>query len=331
MSQARTFSSLTRRGQLRRLLGLVRLVLAEYDLPVLRVNYLLKATNLHFKVQAADGQRYILRMSADNDSTLQENRIGIFWLQALKREGEISVVQPVPRRDGEYISLAQAAGDDLLRRCVLSRWVPGRTLTGTAGQYRLLGGLMARLHENAAALVLPPDMEPKRWDRVFYFNDEHAIYHLPQYAALITPQRKALLDEGVRICDPLLSSLYASGQQPILIHGDLHLWNVHLHRGSVTALDFDDITFGFPEQDIAITLFYAFDRPNYLDLLAAFRRGYTALRPWPEVSNALLAGLMAAREVNFINYILDREQDPSAMLERMFPRLEKMLTTHLEG
>lgn len=55
MSQARPFSALTRRGQLRRLLGLARQVLGEYDLPAPKINYLLQATNLHFKVQAADG------------------------------------------------------------------------------------------------------------------------------------------------------------------------------------------------------------------------------------------------------------------------------------
>ena len=333
MEKVRPFSSLTRRSQLRRLLVLARQVLAEYDLPAPRVRYLLQATNLHYKVQAADGQVYLLRISADNDTTLPENRIEIFWLRSLNQDGRVSTVQPLPRRDGEYISLAQAAGDDLLRRCVLFRWVPGRTLDGkiNPANFHDLGHLMSGLHNHAEALLLPADMQPKRWDRVFYFNAEQAVYHLPQYSSMITSQRKALLDEGVRICDSLLSSLYASGCQPMLIHGDLHIWNVHRYRGRLTALDFDDITFGFPEQDIAISLFYAFHRPDYPDLLAAFRKGYTALRPWPAVSNSLLAGLMAARQVNFINYVLDREEDPSLMLERMFPRLQSMLETYREG
>jgi len=333
MEQVCPFTTLTRRGQLHRLLALARQVLAEYDLPTPRVNYLLHATNLHFKVQAADGQRYILRISADNDTTLQENRIEIFWLRDLNREGRVSVVQPLPRRDGEYISLAQVEGDDLLRRCVLFRWVPGRTLDGkvTPANFHDLGQLMAGLHNHAVGLTLPSTMQPKRWDRVFYFNDERAIYHLPQYSTLITPSRKDLLDEAISICDPLLASLYSPGRQAILIHGDLHIWNVHRHQGRLTALDFDDITFGFPEQDIAISLFYAFTRPDYPDLLAAFREGYTNLRPWPSVPNALLAGLMAARQVNFINYVLDREDDPSAMLERMFSCLQSMLAAYQEG
>jgi len=168
MEQVRPFVNLTRRGQLRRLLVLARQVLSEYDLPIQQVHFHLQATNFHFKVWSADGSQYLLRISADNDTTLLENRIEIFWLQALNREGRVSVVQPLPRRDGEYISLARAAGDDLQRRCVLFRWASGRTLDGkvTLANFHDLGQLMAGLHANAEILSLLAEMQPKCWDRV---------------------------------------------------------------------------------------------------------------------------------------------------------------------
>jgi len=42
-------------------------------------------------------------------------------------------------------------------------------------------------------------------------------------------------------------------------------------------------------------------------------------------SPALLAGLMAARNANFINYVATNNPDPVVMLDGMFRRLENSL------
>ncbi|HZU87357.1 MAG TPA: phosphotransferase, partial [Anaerolineaceae bacterium] len=184
---------------------------------------------------------------------------------------------------------------------------------------------MARLHTHAESLRLPPEIQPKRWDKVFYYPDEKAVYHLPQYRALFSDERIALMDAAVQKLDAFLPTLYANGGPPILIHGDLHPWNVHVYRGQLYVLDFEDNLLGYPVQDIAVTLYYGRERPDYPELAAAFRAGYTRLRPWPARSEEELRLLMAARNTNFINYIAEIDPDAESFLEGMFTRLKGFL------
>ena len=321
------YPQLSTRGKISRLRGLARLVLQEYPLPVSKVRFLAQHTNTLFRVDTAAGKRYALRIYSDEDSTLQDNRTEVFWLSALRRETDLSLAAPLARRDGSFISIVSAPGCPPEERCVLFEWAPGRSLDGrvTPQAYFQLGQLMAGLHNHAESLPLPPEIHPKRWDKVFYYPHDPVIYRLPEYQHLFTPQRIALMDTAIPRCNDLLASLYAGSQPPMLIHGDLHPGNVHLYRGRLYLLDFEDISLGFPVQDVAVTLYYERSRPDYPELVSAFQAGYTSRREWPVTSPALLAGLMAARNLNFINYAARIHPEPGELLAGMFARLENSL------
>ena len=122
------FNELTRRGKLRRLRHLSVNALEDYDLNVKWVKFLTIETNTMFKVLSEGDERFVLRIYSDGESTLSENQTEIFWLDALKRDTDLRISEPVPRRDGEYITIATAPGVPGEKRCVLFKWVPGRTL-----------------------------------------------------------------------------------------------------------------------------------------------------------------------------------------------------------
>ena len=322
------FTQLSPRGQRQRLVALARRALESYDLPVQQVRFFRQETNALLRVTAQMGERFVYRIYSEEDSTLRENQAEMAWLCALQGQPGLNVVQPVARRDGAYITLAQVAGceADGLRRGALFRWLPGRPLADslTTGGYYQLGQAMAWLHEHAAGFNLPPELEPKRWDRVFYYVGESVVYNTPAYRHLFTAEQTAIMDEVVRRAGAFLAELYA-GAPPRLIHGDLHSWNVHVAGGRLYLLDFEDIALGYPLQDVAVTLYYEQDRPDYDALAQAFEQGYSQVRPWPVTARRQLELLWAARRAMFVNYVAHTWPQPQEFIQRACVRLGQFL------
>jgi Ser/Thr protein kinase RdoA (MazF antagonist) len=322
------FNELTRLGKLRRLHNLVITVLEEYDLNVKWVKFMMVETNTMFKVQSFEGENYVLRIYSDEETTLTENQTEIFWLQALLRETEIKVSEPVARKDGDFITVADVPGVPGEKRCVLFRWVPGRVLEKhlDAANYFKLGQVMARLHDHADTLrPLPSSIRPKRWDRVFYYPDEPVVYNTAPYQYLFPPDCISIIEQVISLADDEFARLYADQERQIIIHGDLHYWNVHLHRGQLYVLDFEDVMLGYPVQDVAVTLYYGRDRDEYPQLYAAFKDGYTSLRAWPVERIGQLDTLMAARSVNFINYVARVDPSPDEFIQEKCSELKDYL------
>jgi len=284
-----------------------------------------------YQLQAQDGQKYVLRIYSNEETTLRDNQAEIFWLDALMRDTDLKVTEPVARRDGEYITIVNAPGVPGERRCVLFKWVPGRTLENhlCPENYDKLGQTLARLHNHAQTLnPLPPHIQPKKWDKVFYYPDEPVVYDTAAYRHLFPPERIALLNDVIQRAGEVFESLYADTKGQILIHGDVHYWNVHLYRGELYVIDFEDVMLGYPVQDVAITLSYGRQLDGYHDWREAFRQGYTRLRAWPAESERQVETLMAARTVNFVNYVARIDASPQAYIEQKCERLRQFLETY---
>jgi len=196
---------------------------------------------------------------------------------------------------------------------------PGKA--STPADHRRLGALSARLHIAGDAFVPPADFTATRWDRVCYFPNDPAVMFEPQYAALVPRDRAPMLRAAWDRCQSLLDSVMALPGHRIL-HGDLHPWNVHRVRDRLRPLDFADLIWGPPVQDIAITLFYLTHRDDYPALRDAFAEGYATVRPYPADDSAVVGGLGMAREMMFCNYIVRALPDYHKTLTKRFDRLQ---------
>lgn len=313
------FDELTRMGKIRRLRRLVLKVVEAYDLRVASVRFLTIETNTMFQIRSADGEKYVLRIYSDEETTLRENQAEMFWLDALKRDTDLKATEPVARRDGEYITIASVPGVPANRRCVLFKWIPGRALENylSSENYYSFGQVLAKLHNHASTLKpLPPHIQPKRWDKVFYYPDEPVVYNAPEYSHLFPPDRIELLEAVIEQADEVFARLFADKEGLILIHGDLHYWNVHYYRGELYVLDFEDINLGYPVQDVAVTLSYGRQRDGYAEWKAAFEQGYRSVREWPVAGERTVETLVAARTVMFVNYVARIDPSPQEYIER---------------
>jgi len=239
------------------------------------------------------------------------------------------VTQPVARTDGEYLTFVSGAGVPGEKRCALYRWVPGVQLEEHVSPrtYRQLGAIMAKLHKHAESLSLPAQVCPKRWDKVFYYPDEPVVYNTPEYSHVFMPEQIEILDRAIAHVNPFLADLYRELGRPFIIHADLHFWNVHIYRGQLYVIDFEDLVLGYPVQDIAICLYYLRNRADYAELAGAFQSGYTTEREWPSFSQSDLHTLWMGRMANFANYAaqIDEPEGAREFIEARCQELEKLL------
>jgi len=316
-------------GKIRRLRAIVFKALEYYDFEVKNVKFLAIETNTHFEILSSAGERFVLRIYSDEETTLVENRAEIFWLTALMRDTDLKVTEPVPRKDGKYISVVSIPGVPPDRRCVLFRWIPGRTLDEqvTPKKYYKLGQSLAKLHNHAETLnPLPPEVNPKRWDKVFYYPDEPIVYNKPAYSHLFSRDDIELIDQVIEVAEDMFRGLFQSQEGLMLIHGDLHIWNVHVHQGELYLIDFEDVNLGYPVQDIAVTLSYGRQREGYQEWKKAFIEGYISIRDWPAVSEDVIPTLVAARTTMFINYVARIDEAPQEYIQSRMEELRNFLS-----
>jgi len=327
------YSKLTRLGGIRRLRQVVTEALEHYDLQVAWIKFLTIETNTMFEVRSEDGGRFVLRIYSDEETTLRENQAEMFWLDALIRDTDLKVTEPVPRRDGEYITIISVPGVPADRRCVLFKWIPGRPIEESlsSDNYYKYGQVLAELHNHAATLnPLLSHINPKQWDKVFYYPDEPIVYNKPEYSHLFPVERVDIIDQVIARADRVFNRLFTDQDNLILIHGDLHYWNIHVHRGDLYVIDFEDINLGYPVQDIAVTLSYGRDRDGYAKWIEAFKRGYSDIRPWPGETEYTIETLIAARSVMFINYVARIDSSPEVYINERCGRLKQYLNKYQE-
>lgn len=327
----KTYFTLTVLGRARRLRALALNALTLYDLDVARLRLVTNDMNGIFRLDTRDGSKYILRVTAPEGAHRRDDVAAeMDWLAALARDTALSVPRPVPARDGSLVVEAGAPGVPEPRWCVIFTWVPGHNLAEAMTEPNVagLGELMARLHAHALTYQPPAAYDLLHYDRVFPF-DEPVVLFNERHAALFTPERYALYQQAIDWAQDSIDRLQISGEPMRLLHGDLHQWNVRLARGVLSPIDFEDLMWGWPVQDIATTLYY-FPRDTYPALRAAFQQGYTRHTPWPERHPGEIDSFIAARAVGLANFVLNDpnpewKERAAKFMERTETRLRRLM------
>ena len=323
------WEQLTERGRLRRLRDLATAALERYPIHPTGVCLVGGFTNAVFRIDTPDGP-FALRIDHHQEHSDDDVAVELAWLGALAGT-DLDVCRAVAASDGSAFVHAEARGIPGSRRCALFEWVPGVPLGERLGdehaevRYHRLGRLSAGLHGHAA--TFRPPHRPMAWDRVFYWPEEvdPVVWDRPQHAHHFTDGRREVVERAIAAVDPAFGRLDPSETR--IVHGDLHPGNVHSYRSRLIALDFEDVMWAHPVQDVATTLFYERTNPRHPDLRAAFEDGYRSVARWPVTYDGEIEHFMAARTVMFVNYVCNIQDDPSDYLGVAIPRLEGFLRT----
>jgi Ser/Thr protein kinase RdoA (MazF antagonist) len=315
------FAELPRRTQIQRLRHLAAVALAAYDLPPARLTLLRHLFNTTFRVDTADGHRYVLRIHRSGSPTPANVASELAWLAALRRDTPLEVPDPVPTRAGALLTMAEAPGVPRPHICVLFRWMPGQQVRQglTPRHMERVGALMAGLQNHAAQWELPPGFARGRVDWPIEAARHLSDPFAPEVVATIQRLVEARLSEAeavqvAAVLARLQAAAQALGQGPDafgLIHADLHYRNLLFAPGTVRAIDFDDCGFGFRLFDLAVMLSEVLEWPNYRALRAGLLAGYRQVRPLPPAHEAYLDTFIALRRLQDMLWVLDTPAHPA--------------------
>jgi Ser/Thr protein kinase RdoA (MazF antagonist) len=303
------FTTLTPRGQALRLRQMAAAALDHYDLAPRRIRLVANHLNCIFRVDTHDRQTYALRISHPTWRTRDDLRGELLWLAALGRDTDIGAPEPLASRTGDMVTTVAVEGVPEPRRCVVMSWIPGRLLIEhlTEDYLEQLGVLAARLHEHAPHVVLPPDLKLRTMSSI-YARDEPDVLFAATSAEWFTRDSRMVFERVREQVQAVFAQLYALPTGRRMIHNDLHQENVKVAHGRLRPLDFEDVLWGYPVQDIAMTyadllLYTQTSQTAYQQLCRAFQRGYTSHCPWPEAEPGQIDTFIAGRQLWRANYV----------------------------
>ncbi len=308
------FHTLTVQGKVRRLRALALKALEQYPFEVARLRLMGVYTNLLFRVDTTDGATYMLRICAPNWRTAEDLRSEAIWLQALARDTDIGAPRPILTGSGDFFVTESVEHVPGPRRCVVMSWVPGRLLGQALTEtnvYRM-GQLFARLHRFSAGFAPAHNGFTRRKMSSFLARDEPYVLFDAEARTAFSAQNLAIFERTLAQVTGAFEQLYADSTGLRVIHNDLHHENIHLYRGHLYPLDFEDTIWGYPVQDIAMALqdlMMDVAPAQFEVLLEQFRAGYTSLEPWPEQFAGQIDTFRAGRLLWVANYVALKERE----------------------
>lgn len=287
-------------GQRELLVSLAQRALVRYglDLEAAEVVPAASSFNSIFRV-AAEGRTYALRVGpAERIHAKSTEIVEAAWMRELRAGGVVLPPTVEYSLQGEAVVHQSHVNVPGERVCMLFEWVEGPPLSEAMGldTARRMGRLAAQLVESAPAAEDPRE-PPLVADRVLYWQVEHRLPQLEASGSLLSEA----LDRAQRTVDEIWT-----GQRdaPRLIHGDLTPDNILVADGQLVPIDFQDLVWGFDVQDLAISWNSLTRFPDAEALQEQFRAGYSDVRAWPDLDDAALAGLVAARRLHQLNLSL---------------------------
>lgn len=300
-----TFTSLTYEQRVERLQQLAELALRAYNLPEVKLTPLAFVNNATFKVEMISAQAnapaYVLRVHRPQYRTGAYIRSELQYMQALKKNTQIVLPEPVLTREGDVLTTVALEGVDEPRHCDLLTWVDGCVLRphqglGPQGTHQL-GEVLGRMHLFAQVFEPPAEFCLPRWDADALFT-EASPFKPGSLDAIFSPANRVLFEEVERRTREVFQSLEHEPQAFGIIHFDFILGNCLFHKRHARVIDFDDCGWGYFLYDLCPVLGNLHDYPEYSELRRAFLAGYRSVCPLPKEWEEAFDVLMAARHAS---------------------------------
>lgn len=274
--------------------------------------------NTTYRVSAADGRRFALRIHRLGYQTVESVRSELAWMDSLRASG-VRTASAVPGVDGDPLQTVSLAGDPV-RSAVLFEWIDGVPLSAVGGlaPWPRLGELMAQIHEHGQNWTRPEWFTRPAWDAGALVGDEPR-WGRPDPVGVFPDEDRALLEACRAEVRGRLEALGAPSDRFGLIHADLGFENALVaDDGTVTIIDFDDSGESWYLFELASAL-YPHDRSEgFGDRRDALVAGYRRVRELPDELLAELPTFVMARRIQTLGWVFSRPE--TAHAERQRPR-----------
>lgn len=273
--------------------------LAAFDLPQGSTLELLNLSeNATYAVaDPTTGHRSILRVHRKDYHRADQIESELQWLDALRRDSDITVPTVLPARDGRRIVTVEHDGTD--RHVVHFEMVPGaepdeNNLTTT--DFHTLGVITAALHDHTRSWQRPSEFSRFAWDW------EHSLGAAPRWgrwrdAGGVGESEADVLTRAEHLLQRRLAE-YGTGPETFgLVHADLRLANLLVDGDTIAVIDFDDCGFGWYFYDFGTAVSFFEDHPSVPEWQDAWATGYRTRRPLPSSDEDMLASFVLLRRL----------------------------------
>jgi Ser/Thr protein kinase RdoA (MazF antagonist) len=233
--------------------------------------------NATYKVEAADGRCWALRIHRDGYHSRTAIASELAWLIDLRRSGIVVTPTPVSGRNGEIIQEVSHPGLARPRNAVLFEWETGIEPgidEDLSAPFEILGEVTARKHLHARAWKRPPWFTRLTWDFESSLGDVNPHWGRWRDGIGVDKSREKLFGRTVDVIGHRLQA-YGKGPERFgLIHCDLRLANLLIDGNTVKVIDFDDCGFSWYMYDAATPVSFYEHAPQVPDLIESWKAGY---------------------------------------------------------
>lgn len=279
------------------------------------VSFLRHGENTTYRVDAADGAAYALRLHRPGYQTSASIRSEVAWMESLRDTGLVTPAA-VPGSDGRVVQ--ELAGDRGARLAALFEWVDGVPLTqlDRIELWGRLGELMATVHVHGMRWQRPRWFTRHAWDIEGLVGDR-AHWGNPLRLARWSPDTERLLRESRAAVRRRLQRFGSGPDRYGLIHADLSFENVLVQADGTTVLiDFDDGGFGWYLYELAVALFPYDGDVRFAPRASALVAGYRRIAGLSDGALAELPTFLMARRLATLGWTFSHAETGHARRQR---------------
>lgn len=274
--------------------------LADYDLPANSTLRLLNLSeNATYLVECEDEARScsILRVHRQNYHRVHEIESELDWLEALRRDSDVTVPTVLPTRDGRRVVTVEHNGTE--RHVVHFDMVAGAEPdegSVTLDDFRTLGRITAALHDHSRSWSRPAGFNRFSWDWT------NCLGETPRWgrwrdAEGVGTEESHLLGRAQDLLRRRLADYGTGPDRYGLVHADLRLANLLVDPPTITVIDFDDCGFGWFFYDFGTAVSFMEDDPALPEWQASWVEGYRSRRPMTPADEDMLASFVFLRRL----------------------------------
>jgi Ser/Thr protein kinase RdoA (MazF antagonist) len=267
------------------------------------------------------GQKYVIRIHRAHYHTDDELRSELMWMRALTQAGVLTSTV-VPTLSGDLFQTVHCAGVPEPRQCDVQLWIEGAPLGSIEGggtsdinalleNYRIVGALQAKLHNQSSAWIIPAGFVRHAWDVPGMLGADPFWGRFWELSILTEDQLKLVLSARDRLVKDL--QVYGQARDRYgLIHADFLPENMIVSDGGIRLIDFDDAGFGWHMFDVATSLFYHLGEDYFDNLKQAILSGYRSERSLSDTHTSMLLPFLLARGITYLSWLHTRKETETA-------------------
>ncbi|MDH4110277.1 MAG: phosphotransferase [Gammaproteobacteria bacterium] len=334
------FYSLDDAGKTPSFQRLVEQALPLWGMSGARAAIIKQRENAVFSLQCADGTRAVMRIHRTGYHSNAELHSELQWMKALDAFG-VHTPAVIPALDGELFKTVSVPAVPEPRQVDVLAWVDGKDigsieaglgdLAAARKNYRLIGQLVAGMHDFSSRWELPPGFSRHAWDEAGLLGERPWWGRFWELELLDDARRARLLAAREKARTELRA--YGRGKDRYgLIHADTLPENFLVDAdGTVRVIDFDDGGFGWHLFDFATALFFVSGEEHFNELLEAMASGYQQVRALPPEFERRLPLFLLMRGFAYLGWIHTRSETDTArtlgpvVLEGVMKMVEEFL------